>query len=68
MSNEHIAQLVQTRTNIVDDRRNYVAKLTGHGERHDMERWRQILVDLQNTISIIDAAIEDETKLNAETI
>ncbi len=68
MSNEHIAQLVQTRTNLVDDRRNYVAKLAGHGERHDMERWRQILVDLQNTISTIDVAIEDETKLNAEQI
>ncbi len=68
MSNEHIAQLVQTRSNLVDDRRTYVAKLAGHGERHDMERWRQIIVDLQTTISVVDVAIEDETKLSGETI
>ncbi len=54
--------------NLVGDRRIYGANLAGHGERPGMEKWQQISPDLQNTISIVDEAIEGETKLKAETI
>jgi len=66
LSDHHSLQLVQTRANLVEERRTYAAKLAGHGERHDMERWRQILVDIQNTITVVDLAILDEAKLRAE--
>ncbi len=66
LSDLHGLQLVQTRANLVDERRAYAAKLAGHGERHDMERWRQIFVEIQNTITVVDAAILDEAKLSSE--
>ena len=66
LSDHHNLQLVQTRANLVEERRSYAAKLAGHGERHDMERWRQIFVEIQNAITVVDMAILDEAKLRAE--
>ena len=63
MSNEHIDSLARTRANLVEDRRAYASRLAGHGERVDMERWRGILVDIQNTIDVVDKAIADEARL-----
>ncbi len=33
-----------------------------------MERWRQIFVEIQNTIAVVDTAILDEAKLRTEAI
>ena len=63
MTNEYISQLVRTRSNLVDERRSYAAKLAGHGERHDMERWREIFVEIQTSIEVVDAAIKDEASM-----
>lgn len=66
MPEDHISALSQTRANLVAERRAYADKLAGHGERHDMERWRQIFVDIQTAIEVVDAAIRDETRLLPE--
>lgn len=68
MSNEHITLLTRTRAKLVEDRRAYAARLAGHGEREEMERWRRILVDIQNTITAVDKAIADEAKLGPESL
>lgn len=68
MSDYDMSQLVQTRANLVEERRTYAAKLAGHGERQDKERWRQIFVDIQRTIDVVDTAITDEAKLKPKSL
>ncbi len=68
MSDYDMSQLVQTRANLVDERRTYAAKLAGHGERQDKERWRQIFVDIQNAITVVDTAITDEANLKPREV
>lgn len=68
MSDYDMSQLVRTRANLVDERRTYAAKLASHGERQDKARWRQIFVDIQNTITVVDTAITDEAKLKPRVV
>ena len=35
-------------------------------EREDMDRWRPIFVELQNSINFVDMAIEDEKRLQTK--
>lgn len=66
MTDDHISALSRTRANLVGERRAYAEKLAADGERHDMERWRQIFVEIQTTIEVVDVAISDETRLLQE--
>jgi hypothetical protein len=55
--------LAKARAKLVEDRRIYAGKLAGKGESEELERWRPIFVQIQETIEAVDRALLDERKL-----
>jgi len=63
--NEFIAVLRAARDQAVHQRRSVIKALSGPYERGETERMRELLPGISHTISLIDAAIQDEKRIAA---
>jgi hypothetical protein len=64
--NEFIVALRAAREQVVNQRRGIIKALAGPFERGETERMCELLTSISGTISLIDAAIHDETRIAAE--